>query len=176
MRTDPDFLIQTDYAMLLSSAYGHTNSIDAWFQNPLSKFPWDKMCKWEEQYDFFATDEQGQSLFNQLTSLTRIKYRSFFLIFMHQGFHCNYTISKCFNFSEFCHFCSTDIETYSHMYWDCPKSQAVWQYIFKKLNACYCNRFGTDRLHCMLPFEEMRLQLYCTLLLNIIYTIPEFLI
>ena len=96
----------------------------------------------------FSTDEEWRKKCNvaRISSLARIKHRSFFLLFIHQGMFANPRKARIFISSPDCPLCSGIEQNYVHLHWECQYAQAVWAIAFTKLNASYVNQYNDTNL------------------------------
>ena len=66
--------------------------------------------------------------------------KCFFLLFNSRSYHLNNALSHFMLVSEFCSFCKGFKETYTHLFWDCPKSQTLWKYVHSLIDNKYANQ------------------------------------
>lgn len=68
------------------------------------------------------------------------KLKAFFIQFMHRGYLLNHHVAKFNEISPLCSFCSTESETYLHLFWDCSVSQMIWATVIQFCKEYVCVR------------------------------------
>ena len=101
----------------------------------------------------YLADDKWITFLQRYKVLKRIKLRSFFFLFFNKALFTN--TSKGFQGSPECRLCYLP-ETYNHLYWECPFTQNVWQYVFVQLCNSGMTDFDTSRSACMLPIKETK--------------------
>ena len=66
------------------------------------------------------------SLCNKGSELENVKLRTFHIEFLNRSYHLNKTRALYLNISPLCALCDSAVETYIHVFWDCPRVKNLW--------------------------------------------------
>ena len=106
---DQKLTVKEIYAKLISKHFEFKEVISKW-ENDGITVDWDALC-------------------NKSSKLINGDLKNFFLRFNVRSFVLNNVLHHYVAVSLMCTFCKKEKETYTHLYWFCPKIQAIWHYV-----------------------------------------------
>ena len=104
------------------------------------------ISKWERDLQV-GVEDYWNFLCTRYSLIYATNLRVFHILFLHQAFCLNPVLAKFIpNISELCSFCHNEVETYIHLFWECPVSKALWSIVIEFCEEYICT--VNDVLNC----------------------------
>ena len=96
------------------------------------------IAKWNNDLQTDDIQSEWESVCTNLFSVKSIPLRSFAYKFLQRIIPTNYFLFQCKLIeSPICTFCKEELQTYMHLFWNCPKIQILWLSIVDWVNDCH---------------------------------------
>ena len=116
------------------------------FINDFCDLPFNTIRKWNEDLETDDISIQWEDICKNQKKIKSTVLRSFNYRFLHRILPCNEFLFKCkIKDSPVCDFCLFEIESYLHLFWECPIVQDLWQKLIEWLNTKYDSELEIDR-------------------------------
>ena len=116
------------------------------FNDKNTKKPNNIITKWDQDLETDDTELQWTAICTNQKIIKSIVLRSFHYKFIHRILPCNELLCKykIIN-SPACDFCNSDIETFLHLFWDCPIISNLWKNVIEWLSTKYQKDIEMDK-------------------------------